>query len=599
MSFKTLEQRFNESAKSIYSRYTNEDSLVAEIRPDSNASRSRIKDDTRSVPVVSTRRDTSRIGSFLKSRDGVLFLSKQTLLQTGNVFAETRLYNPLETLANTIPFVHVRRNTGFPSILGTNRGALQKETIDSFTPASRGLLGQAINTVLSPVRALNSTPTLVPGDSGNFFERPEDVNQWYPKLLAKQPLESQGQKRPAGLYDTLDARYDFIKNTGSFANYPVPRTSGNITFRDLESTNYGNGYYAKLNNGITDPYNLQAISSASLFKNQLSYNSIVGNKEEATDIIKFIFSEADETNPVHFRALISSIKENIKPEYTEQRYVGRIERFVTYSGVKRSVSLQFNIVAMSDAELDNMWLRINNLSGRAFPRAISANGFMVPPLFKITVGGIYENQPCYIETLDYDFLDESITFDIDKEVSKVINVNMSLTLLEKRTKVYDSPFYNITEQLQGTAERTPPTPPATTGTQAVVDVAAPSAPPPAPTRAAGGATPSGTPSSAGTAQARRTQTPVDFPVRRAPTTSEQIGRRRSNTEILTGTDELTQPAVYTPQPTLFDLTFGIKPRPQINPFASTFLDPRVSQGASRILRNQPFTTSGPRIGPRR
>jgi hypothetical protein len=248
---------------------------------------------------------------------------------------------------------------------------------------------------------------------------------------------------------------------------------------------------------------------------------------------------------------------------------------------------------MSDAELDNMWLRINNLSGRAFPRAISANGFMVPPLFKITVGGIYENQPCYIETLDYDFLDESITFDIDKEVSKVINVNMSLTLLEKRTKVYDSPFYNITEQLQGTAERTPPTPPPATGTQVVVDAAAtaPSAPPPAPTRAAGGATPSGTPSSAGTAQTRRTQ--------RAPTASEQIGRRRSNVEILTGTDQLTQPAVYTPQPTLFDLTFGIKPRPQINPFAPTFLDPRVSQGASRILRNQPFTTSGPRIGPRR
>jgi hypothetical protein len=325
-----------------------------------------------------------------------------------------------------------------------------------------------------------------------------------------------------------------------------------------------------------------------LFQNQLSYNSIVGNKEEATDIIKFIFSEADGTNPVHFRALISSIKENIKPEYTEQRYVGRIERFVTYSGVKRSVSLQFNIVAMSDAELDNMWLRINNLSGRAFPRAISANGFMVPPLFKITVGGIYENQPCYIETLDYDFLDESITFDIDKEVSKVINVNMSLTLLEKRTKVYDSPFYKITEQLQGTAQRTPPTPPATTGTQVVVDVAAatPSAPPPAPTRAAGGATPSGTPSSAGTAQARRTQTPVDVPVRRAPTASEQIGRRRSNIEILTGTDQLTQPATYTPAPTPFDLAFGITPQPRINPFAANPMGAAISQNASRILQGR-------------
>jgi hypothetical protein len=581
MSFKTLEQRFNESAKNIYGRYTNEASLVAEIKPDSNASRSRIKDDTRSVPAVSTRRDTSRIGSFLKSRGGVLFLSKQTLLQTGNVFAETRLYNPLETLANTIPFVHVRRNTGFPSILGTNRGALQKETIDSFTPASRGLLGQAINTVLSPVRALNTTPTLVSGKSGNFFERPEDVNQWYPKLLAKQPLESQGQKRPAGLYDTLDARYDFIKNTGSFANYPVPRTSGNITFRDLESTNYGNGYYAKLNNGITDPYNLQAISSASLFQNQLSYNSIVGNKEEATDIIKFIFSEADGTNPVHFRALISSIKENIKPEYTEQRYVGRIERFVTYSGVKRSVSLQFNIVAMSDAELDNMWLRINNLSGRAFPKAISANGFMVPPLFKITVGGIYENQPCYIDSLDYDFLDESITFDIDKEVSKVINVNMSLILLEKRTKVYDSPFYGITEKFQGVKDRAP----------SVASTPASGAPSPVPVptastpsrSAAGGSTPSAAPSSAGAGQSRKESIAAKSA---PPKSSEQVGRRRTSVEILTGTDQLTQPATYTPAPTPFDLAFGITPQPRINPFAANPMGAAISQNASRILQGR-------------
>ncbi len=72
---------------------------------------------------------------------------------------------------------------------------------------------------------------------------------------------------------------------------------------------------------------------------------------------------------------------------------------------------------------------------------------MVPPLFKITIGSIYDNQPCYIESLDYDFLDETITFDINKEVPFAVNVNMQLSILEKRSKFFDSPFYKITEQI--------------------------------------------------------------------------------------------------------------------------------------------------------
>jgi len=127
--------------------------------------------------------------------------------------------------------------------------------------------------------------------------------------------------------------------------------------------------------------------------------------------------------------------------------VGRTERFVTYGGAKRGLSLSFNIVAFSDGELDGMWTKVNYLTGLAFPKGVQ-NGFMTPPLFKFTIGGLYDNQPCYIESLDYDFLDESITFDIDREVPFAINVNMQLSILEKRSKFHDSPFYKITEDAE-------------------------------------------------------------------------------------------------------------------------------------------------------
>jgi hypothetical protein len=134
----------------------------------------------------------------------------------------------------------------------------------------------------------------------------------------------------------------------------------------------------------------------------------------------------------------------VKPEFAEQRYIGRTERFVTYSGVKRTANLTFNIVAFSQEEIETMWKRVNYITGLAFPRGASASGFMVPPLFRLSVGGIYENQPVYIDNLEHEFIDEYITFDIDHEVSQYINVNMTVTLLEKQSKFYDSPFYAIT-----------------------------------------------------------------------------------------------------------------------------------------------------------
>lgn len=211
---------------------------------------------------------------------------------------------------------------------------------------------------------------------------------------------------------------------------------------------------------IQDLYNTRFLTSANVTeKNRLDlnngrvvYDPIVRTDQEdqaegKKDIIRFVFRSADGTEPVHFRAFISELTENIETEFNEDRYVGRTERFVTYAGAKRSVSLKFNIVAFSEGELDNVWRRMNYLTGLAFPKGISQSGFMIPPLFKITVGAIYENQPAYVKSLDYTLIDENMTFDIDEEVPQRIEVQMKLQLLEKTTRYYNSPFYRIAEKL--------------------------------------------------------------------------------------------------------------------------------------------------------
>lgn len=515
MAFTTLEQRFNESAKNIYSRFSNTAELVTEIKPDSKASKTRIKDDTRGLPVVSTGRELTRVSKFLSSNDGRVFITTQGVLNTQSTFKTTipiSVKSLGEIFTNFVPFGFLSSITRTTSL---SNGIQFKTLAELANPTPEGAANPVILTPsrISPPGDNNIDPTIKidsrntlftfasDGNSiSSYYARPEDVNGWYPSVLDKQSPTEMSSPRPSRLYKKEEVTNRFINSSyqglrtlkistvrygddqywqDAFTKY----VKSSIVFNLLESVNqtlgllsnagyigngstYADSYNisnAETNKRVIDPEKNSTGTFFNLYKNEITYDYITGTPGPIatidnvmvvnSDIIKFIFTDADGMNPIHFRAFISSIKEQVKPEFSEQRYVGRIERFVTYSGVKRSLSLQFNIVAFSAAELRNMWLRVNSLTGRAFPKGFSYSGFMAPPLFKITIGNLYDNQPCYIDSLDYDFLDESITFDVDAEVPRVINVSLSLTLMEKRTKKYNSPFYAITEAMQGKKDR--------------------------------------------------------------------------------------------------------------------------------------------------
>jgi hypothetical protein len=556
----TLADLFNQSSQDIYKRFSAREEPSSQpyisILPDSNDSRSRIKDDSRALPVVSTIRDTQRVSKFLRSSDGLLFLGKQALLQTGNTFENTKVINPLEFVGNTIPFLHIRRHL---NVLDRTPGLLQIGTVTSISSkftltgtlnegirtrnlgkTVRSLAGAYISSRVGALTAqLKSTINVGQINTQGDTSRPEfsvfKQGGIYngPTLFPPQPISQRGlprlnitstlaaltktaakiavrntavklvqkvsfgklfknkvslpliqelaEQNPTFSFseEALKFKINFFAKNDAAAktfNFSDGRTQGtsssNKIFGRDASARLNNKFFTErklsdsdaatdptrvsINKGDTqlqDPYNIlkqgpNGVQLGAVYgssnSGSLNYYGITG-AQETTDIVKFIFSNL-EGETVQFRALISSIKENIKPEFTEQRYVGRTERFVTYGGVKRSVALNFNVVAFSAEEQYGMWQRVNYLSGLAFPKNV-VNGFMVPPLFKITVGGLYDNQPCYLENLDFDFLDESITFDVDREVPHSVAVTMQLSILEKRSKFYDSPFYKIVEDM--------------------------------------------------------------------------------------------------------------------------------------------------------
>lgn len=532
MAFTTLAERFEQRSKEIYNKFSPSNDQLVSVKPDTDGafgSRSRIKDDTRAVPVISVRRDTERVSKFLRSPQGVLFLSTQALLQTGNTFLDTKLYNPVSPLLNVVPFLHVRRNIPTKAVIPNPSGLLQTttitdissrfETIGQLGAVSAGRRG-ALPTIGSLAKTYlarqlkNAANSIIPLPQYYISSRPEykAFENGGPRIFDPQPLSERGSQRLniiANIKNVVAARITtpLVRQSTSALNRIIPKSLRNVvppipdiseeqakgvTFEQA-ALEFKNSFY-KNNSGLTsrfkskyfseaenpvqtsldnnivlaqkgktalkDEYNIAPFvtnknnfnEKGQLIDDRLNYKNITVGQQEKSDIIKFIFRDANGQNPVHFRALMSSIKESIKPEFNEQRYVGRTERFVTYAGVKRGLNVTFNIVAFSQDELDGMWTKVNYLTGLAFPKT-EQNGFMVPPLFKFTIGGLYDNQPCYIESLDYDFLDETITFDIDREVPFAINVTMQLSILEKRSKFHDSPFYQITENAEQTIQQ--------------------------------------------------------------------------------------------------------------------------------------------------
>jgi hypothetical protein len=550
----TLRELFNASSKEIYGRFSpqtpNSNQPFVSVKPDTDASRSRIKDDIRLFPVgVSVSRDYTRVSKFLTSGDGVLFTAKQVLLQSANTFANTKIYNPVSPLLNTVPGVRVRRFISTDAFVQRTAGLLQNSTLARF---SRATIPQTSSGISSATNNLPRLSDLIRGEVtrrvniaiSNFANqvydnsRPEfvvfgDANVDYnPRINLPPTLSSKASRNTSAVlsinsitqkvtqslarqtannirslnsinnikkaFSPRNIRKTFsrerIRSTLSTAGNIIrtsipaiqqpPLTSFIEAAKDFKqrqlrntsdrlNTKYfgGNRVYdwenqpntvVSYNNGqhvigegsvnkLYDTLNKNIAKDVAVNRrDRLNYESISGQTQ--ADIINFVFSIPDRES-IQFRAFISSIKESVKPEFSEQRYVGRTERFVTYGGVKRNVSLEFNIVAFSSDEIDDMWSRVNYLTGLAFPQRASTSGFMVPPLFRLTAGQIYDLQPCYVDTLDYDLLDQNITFDVDKQVSQVINVRMNLTLLEKRSKFYNSPFYKITENLSTTQNR--------------------------------------------------------------------------------------------------------------------------------------------------
>lgn len=166
-----------------------------------------------------------------------------------------------------------------------------------------------------------------------------------------------------------------------------------------------------------------------------AYDSKKRNNDiEVGDIIKFnmriINNDSLQDEYLYFRAYIDEFSETYSADWSEYKYVGRAQKFYTYTGFERSFNLSFTVHAQSRQELLPMWKKLNRLVGAASPD-YSQGGYMRGSILKLTIGDYITNHPGILKgftvgnVLDYGF-----------ELAR----NEDGTLITDRKKVQQLPF---------------------------------------------------------------------------------------------------------------------------------------------------------------
>jgi hypothetical protein len=230
-----------------------------------------------------------------------------------------------------------------------------------------------------------------------------------------------------------------------------PSSFGIARWQALTEKKYGLGAAnteKKVIKYISDPSNLPAPDDISL---PVPYGKINSQTEVSkggwNDPVQVSFAMAKEST-VRFRAFIKDVSQSVTPEYKTYQYVGRMEKFVTYTSVQREVSFKMSVLAFSKDELQYTWRRLNYLTGMLYPHGLY-KGIYQPNIIRLTIGNLYWDQPGYFTSFNVNFNEYS--WDIDEEIPIGADIDFKFIIIEKQSRIAQSPFYGITEDMKSPA----------------------------------------------------------------------------------------------------------------------------------------------------
>ena len=164
------------------------------------------------------------------------------------------------------------------------------------------------------------------------------------------------------------------------------------------------------------------------------------------DLVKFTIQSVSTDSPnisdfMVFRAYITQFSDNVDAKWSDINYVGRGNPFHIYTGFNRKISIGFKVAALSAAEMQPMYSKLNNLMSSLMPDYGSGN-VMRGPLHRMTVGNYLDAQLGILTSISYTIPNDSpweIAIDEPEGGSKmlilphIIEVSMNFTPIGAET----------------------------------------------------------------------------------------------------------------------------------------------------------------------
>ena len=177
---------------------------------------------------------------------------------------------------------------------------------------------------------------------------------------------------------------------------------GNRNQKNL--TSYTSGSFA--NSQALSPYGAASYNSYDKVTYLPIYKS---GKQDPNDLVKFRIKTAD--NVIAFRAFLDQISDQYSSDWDPFQYIGRGEKFYTYKGFDRQLSLSWTVAAQSKVELIPMYKKLNYLASMCAPK-YGTEGYMSGNIVYLTIGDYIKDQAGLIKGFSYEMNDENATWEI-------------------------------------------------------------------------------------------------------------------------------------------------------------------------------------------
>jgi hypothetical protein len=131
-----------------------------------------------------------------------------------------------------------------------------------------------------------------------------------------------------------------------------------------------------------------------------------------------------------FRCAITGLTETSSPSWASNNFVGNPYKYYIFESVERSVSFNLQIYAQNQLELANNWSKLSNLTKLSYP--LIEKNMAHPNFTQFTLGDMYKDKVCIVESLSYTFPDNG-TWETNAKgllLPKFIDVAITLKFVE-------------------------------------------------------------------------------------------------------------------------------------------------------------------------